>query len=52
MTVRELIEELKNAPNPDAEVVVEHDESDQCGLVKPEVSWWSDDKQTFYLGYL
>ena len=52
MTVKELIEALKDASNQEAEIVVQHDESDQTGLVKPEVTWWSDDKTQFYLGYL
>lgn len=51
MTVQELIEYLRESPQ-DAEIIVEHEDCDQTGLVKPEVAWISDDKKRCYLGYL
>ena len=51
MTVKELMRMLQNAP-PDAVVVALDDSVIPNQTVSPQVVWWSDDRETCYLGMI
>lgn len=51
MTVKELKRQLEKAPD-DSEVIAFDDSVEPNQTVKPQVVWWSDDRQTTYLGMI
>lgn len=53
MTVKELIAYLQNPHCPQDATVIVHDDSVVPNVtIQPQVIWWSDDRETVYLGML